>query len=155
MKASKFPREYRLYLPDEEVRNEEGGLVSMGIFLVGEQITARGFTLTGDGLPYYNQMPFECYVQWWSGFVDKNHEKVYEGDICSFEISSGFGSMIEQLAVMRWDAGSRQFILHMGAQQGGIVYDAINTVKVGNEFTNPDLLAKIIEKAKTVIVDHQ
>lgn len=147
MKATKFPREYRLYLPDEEVRNEEGDLVSMGAFLEGEKITERGFTLTADGLPYYNKLPFECYLQWWSGFIDKNHVKIYEGDICSLEVSSGFGSMIEQLAVMRWDTDTRQFILHMGSQVGGIVYDAINTMKIGNEFTHPDLLAKIMEKA--------
>lgn len=147
MQASRFPREYRLYLPDEEVKNEEGAVVSMGVFLEGEQITARGFTLTGDGLPYYLQLPFACFIQWWSGFVDKNQVKVYEGDICKFEVSSGFGSMIEQLAIMRWDANTRQFILHMGAHTGGVVYDAINTIKVGNEFTHPELLAKIIEKA--------
>lgn len=147
MRASHFSREYRLYLPDEEVKNEEGKVVSMGIFLEGEEVTKRGFTLTADGLPYYTQLPFECFIQWWSGFVDKNHVKVYEGDICSFLVSSGFGSMIEQLAIMRWDIGTRQFILHMGAHTGGVVYDAINTVKVGNEFTHPELLAKIIEKA--------
>lgn len=150
MLASKFPRQYRLYLPEEEVKNEEGKVVSIGVFLEGDQITARGFTLTGDGLPYYQQLPFNCFIQWWSGFVDKNHVKVYEGDICKFEISSGFGSMIEQLAIMRWDIGTRQFILHMGAQQGGVVYDAINTIKVGNEFTHPELLAKIMEKAKVI-----
>lgn len=151
MKASKFPREYKLWLPDEDQLDPvTGEVIGKGVFLEGDQITARGFTLTGDGLPYYMQLPFECVVLWWSGFVDKDHVKVYEGDICKFEISSGFGSMIETLAIMRWDVSTRQFILHMGAQQGGVVYDAINTVKVGNEFTHPELLGKIMEKAKVI-----
>lgn len=136
MRASKFPREYRLWLPEEK------------IFLEGEEITKRGFTLTADGLPFYVQLPFDCIIQWWSGFIDKNHVKVYEGDICKFGLSSGFGSMIETYAIMQWDINTRQFILHMGAQQGGIVFEAIDTEKIGNEFTHPDLLAKIIEKAK-------
>lgn len=147
MRATKFPREYRLYLPEEDTKDEEGNVIMKGSFLEGDQVTARGFTLTADGLPYYNALPFECVLQWWSGFIDKNHVKVYEGDICKFEISSGFGSMIEQLAIMRWDMSTRQFILHMGAQTGGIVYDAINTVKVGNELTHPELFATIMEKA--------
>lgn len=138
MKASRFPREYRLWLPEEK------------IFLEGEEITKRGFTLTGDGLPFYMQLPFDCIVQWFSGFIDKNHVKIYEGDICKFNISSGFGSMVESLAIMKWDNGTHQFILHLGAQEAGRVYDAVDTEKIGNEFTHPDLLAKIMEKAKVI-----
>lgn len=132
MKATRFPREYRLWIPEEK------------IFLEGEEVTKRGFTLTADGLPYYNQLPFECYVQWFTGFIDRDHKKIFEGDICEFEVSSGFGSMISKRAVMRWDNVGHQFALQMLAVEGGVVYDALNTVKVGNEFSHPELLAELI-----------
>lgn len=137
MRASLFPREYRLWIPEE------------GIFLEGEEVLKRGFTLTADGLPYYNRIPFNCVVQWWSGFVDKNHVKVFEGDICKMYLSSGFGSMIENLAIMVWDRVNHRFILNMGAKEGGMVFDAIDTEKIGNEFTHRDLLDKILSNAKS------
>lgn len=150
MRSTRFPREYRLYLPDEEVKDEEGNVISRGAFIGGEEITNRGFTLTADGLPYFNKAPFDCVILWWTGFHDKNRVKVYEGDICKMFLSSGFGSMVESLGIMAWDNQNHRFILHMGAQESGKIYDAVDTERIGHEITHPELLAKILEKAKII-----
>lgn len=150
MRSTRFPREYKLYLPDEEVKDDEGNVISKGAFIEGEEITNRGFTLTADGLPYFNKIPFDCVILWWTGFYDKNNKKVYEGDICRMYLRSDFGSMVESIGLMVWDNINHRFILTMGAQEGGKIYDATGTECIGHEITHPELLAKILEKAKII-----
>lgn len=136
MKASNFPIAYKLYVPDE------------GIFLEGEAVTARGFTLTADGLPYYTQLPFGAVVLWFSGQMDKNKTMIFEGDICKMKVRNAFGSLSESLAIMKWIPQQYRFILMMGVKKAdNNIYDVIDVEKIGHELTHPDLAQKIADNA--------
>lgn len=136
MQASQFPISYKLFLVDE------------GIFLEGEDVTNRGFTLTADGLPYYSKEPFPVIILWFSGQMDMNKNLIYEGDICKILVENSFGSVTEDIAIMRWVARSNQFILNMGAPRGGEVFTVVGVERIGHELTDPELKEKIIANSQ-------
>lgn len=137
MKASKFPFEYKLYLPNEN------------IFLEGdEQVLARGFTLTADGLPYWSTEAHDVVILAYSGQMDKNSTKIFEGDICKMKVQNAFGSLSESLAVMRWNPEQFRFILMMGVKkQDNNIYSVLDVEKIGSELTHPDLAGQILANA--------
>lgn len=137
MKASKFPREY---IGFDLVENK---------FLSESELISLGVTLAPDGLPSYQAMPKNDFVLlWFSGQKDKNQNKLYEGDICKMNVRNEFGSFFQELGIMRWVAHTSQFILTMGAQVGNQYFEVVDVEKVGHEFTHPDLLQTINDKAK-------
>lgn len=138
MKASSFPRQFIVF-------NEE-----TGEFYDNDALLEKGFTLGADGLPHYAKQPFPAVILWYSGQWDKDKKKLYEGDIVRMFIPTEFGSQLEAYAVMRWSGHDYRFILNMGAQVDGMTFDVLDVEKVGHEFSHPDLLAKIMEKAKTI-----
>lgn len=137
MKASKFPSEYKLYLPNE------------GIFLEGdEQVLARGFTLTADGLPYWQKEAHDVVILFYSGQMDKNSTKIFEGDIVKMKVQNSFGSLSETIAIMRWNAQQFRFILMMGVKkEDNNIYSVVDVEKIGNELTHPELAGQILNNA--------
>ena len=136
MKSTNFQPEYKLYLPEEN------------IFIEGEEVFNRGFTLTANGLPSYNKTPFACVILFWSGQIDKNMTKIFEGDICKMKVKNAFGSLSETLAVMRWNPQQFRFILMMGVKvNDNSIYSVVDVEKVGHEITDRDLAQEITNNA--------
>lgn len=136
IKASPFPREYKAYLLNENT------------FLEGEALRARGFTIAPDGLPSYEKEMFQAVVVWFSGQMDIDGEKLFEGDICSVDVQTGFGSAVKDMGVMKWIPSMCAFIIMIGSKHGNQECQISNVKKIGHELTHPDLIEKIMSNAK-------
>ena len=136
MKASIFPREYIGF----EIETQK--------FLSADELVARGVTLTGDGLPYFQHKPFEFVVLWYSGQRDSENQKLYEGDLVEMDIKNEFGSFVKDKAIMQWNAPTSQFILKMGSLVPNQILQVMNVKKIGHEFTNPDIAVEITTRSK-------
>lgn len=136
IKATSFPREYKAYLLEEKV------------FLEGEALRARGFTLAPDGLPSYEKEMFQAVIVWFTGQLDVKGEKIFEGDICSVDVQTSFGSAIKDIGIMKWIPRLGSFIIMIGSKHGNYECKIDNVEKIGHELTHPDLAEKIINNAK-------
>lgn len=136
IKASRFPRAFQVF---DLVENK---------FYSPEQVISIGLTLTADGLPYWVSQPKEVALLWYSGQKDFKGVPLFEGDICRLEVQNEFGSLIpDVLAVMRWDVRDSRFILHMAGTVPHQFFNTNKVEKIGHEFTHPDLLKQIEDKA--------
>lgn len=127
MKATKFPREWIAY--DIEAKE----------FLTHKQIEDRGVTLTADGLPYFNRLPFEFILLWRTGLMDSDGNNLIEDDIVEMYIKNEFGSLVKALAIMMWNPSRGAFMLRTGATRNGEFLEIENVVKVGHVITHPEL----------------
>ena len=135
IKATSFPREYKAYHLEEKV------------FLEGDALRARGFSIAPDGLPSYEKEFFQCVVVWYSGQNDVNGEKIFEGDICTVDVQTQFGSAMQDMGVMKWIPQMTCFMLMIGSKHGNHELQVSNIRKIGHELTHPDLIEKIISNA--------
>jgi hypothetical protein len=132
LKASRFPRAYQLFDFDEKK------------FYSPEEALSIGFTLTGDGLPYWTKAPKHVAILWYTGQKDSNDLPLFEGDICKMEVQNEFGSLLSGiLGVMRWYTKDSRFILIMAGIEPHQIYQTEKVEKIGHEFTHPELLAQI------------
>lgn len=132
MKASAFPRIYQAY--DLEAK----------VMYSPEQLASKGFTIAPDGLPSNSKEPlFNIVVLWWSGQIDNNEKRIFEGDICKVYIKNEFGSIVVDYGIMRWVKEISQFILMVPSAQGGHHLDVQKTEKLGSEFTHPELVSLV------------
>jgi len=131
MKASQFPREYRAYDLSENK------------MLTPEQLADKGVSIAPDGLPYFNNEPFNLVVLWYTGHQDSHGKKLFEGDIVKVEMQNEFGSVTEEYGVMRYDPNHMCFIIMVPDQEPGRSFNGANIKKVGNEFENPEFLPLI------------
>lgn len=132
MKASQFPREYQAYDFDEKKMYTQKELMDLGM------------TLTPEGLPYFSKEPhFSIVLLWFSGQLDKNRKKIFEGGICKMHMKNEFGSKTLEYGIMRWNVGTKQFILETPSPFGGQTYEVDEVELLGNEFENPELLSLV------------
>lgn len=136
IKATSFPREYKAYHLDEKV------------FLEGDALRARGFSIAPDGLPSYEKEFFQAVIVWFSGQTDVNGEKLFEGDICQVDVQTPFGSAVQDMGVMKWIPNLCAFIIMIGSKHGNQECQISNVRKLGHELTHPDLIEKIMNNAK-------
>lgn len=136
MFASKFPKQFRIYTP---VENR---------MVMPAELEERGVTLSATGEINSSDPLFEgaSVVQWCSGMRDIEKTVLFEGDICSVDCKSEFGSFVQGVAIVRWMPSKQQFIFHtannpMLSDMG--YFNISNPKKVGADLTNPELLAKI------------
>lgn len=130
MKATKFPREWIVYNLDESR------------FMYEDELVKIGLQLMPDGLPSFREVPFEFVILWFSGLIDSQKQKLYEGDIVEMYIANDFGSMIKAHAIMRYDIKIGAFRLETGMTSDGKFLDIENVIKVGHEITHPELALK-------------
>ena len=128
MKASHFPREYKIFN------------LETGKFFTDNELAQNKLTISYDGLPFWNANPSNVIVVWFSGQKDIKGTKLYEGDTVKMNVKNEFGSYQERLGIMRWSEQSHQFILGFVADFKG-VFEVIVIEKLGHELTHPDLLS--------------
>lgn len=129
MRASRFPREYRVFNLDT---NE---------MLYSEELNRRGFSLSADGLPVCaKENLLNVIVNWFTGRFDDHGRKLYEGDVCKVEIPNEYGSVSIDYGMMAWNDALQQFLLAIPSVQGGVAVHIKNTTLVGNELENQELV---------------
>ena len=129
MRASTFPRLYRAYDPETNKMLNEKDLIE------------KGFSLSPDGLPSCKKENLlNVILSWFSGQLDTNNIRIYEGDICKCDIRNEFGSISIDYGIMRFDNKSSQFYLAIPSSVNGVKLDVVKAERVGNEFENPELL---------------
>lgn len=128
MKASGFPRAYRAWLQDT---NE---------LLYGDDLLARGLTLTPDGLPYFSERPFPVVLMWFTGQRDNEGKPLFEGDICKIYVRNEFGSIIVDYGVMRWNPNTSSFHLAVPSTAKNQQLNVAKFELLGNEFENQELV---------------
>jgi hypothetical protein len=132
MKASRFPREYRVFNLEENRMMKTKELVSIG------------FSIAPDGLPAFREKPFDCVVMWKTGNKDKRGNILYEGDICKLAVKNEFGSLTIDYAIMRWNEQVGQFILQLPLKTTQM-FEVADVERLGNEFENTELKELIAE----------
>lgn len=134
MRASRFPRVFRLY--DHDAKR----------MYMPEELERMGVAISPTGLPVFSNVGhvfFNSTIQWYTGQMDEKRQPLFEGDICKVGVSTEFGSLVEDYAIMRWVPDTRQFILQVRNPLAGQYIDIGACVKLGDEYQNPELLEKV------------
>lgn len=102
-----------------------------------------------DGLPNYRDIPFPAIVMWFSGKVDADGKKIFEGDICKAYILNEFGSTSIDYGVMRFNPEMGAFILMIPSAHGAHMLNVTRTELLGNEFENEELVPLTVMPEQT------
>lgn len=127
MKASRFPREYRVFNLEENRMMKPAELESVG------------FSIAPNGLPVFREKPFDCVVMWRTNSKDKRGHFLFEGDICKLAIKNEFGSLSIDYAIMRWVESASAFILQIPVKGVQQLLDVTDVERLGNEFEHAEL----------------
>lgn len=129
MKASAFPRMYRVYDLDKSQ------------MFYPEDLITLGFALSPDGLPMFTRKDvfFNCLIMWFSGQKDSKDRAMFEEDVCKVDIKNEFGSILQEYAVMRWSKDNNCFMLQMPALVGGTIFNIDRAEVLGNTLDNKEL----------------
>lgn len=129
MKASAFPRQFKVYDLDDKRMIEEKELID------------RGVSMSPDGLlACSKEFLLNVIVLWATDKVDQDEKLIYEGNICKVDIQTDFGSLVVDYGVMRWNKQLGQFLLMIPSARAGQSLNVTNVKVVGHELTNPELV---------------
>lgn len=129
MKASSFPKEYRVFNLDT------------GKMLYEKELNEKGFSLSPEGLPVCaKENLMNVVINWFTGRTDDHGKKLYESDVCKVEVPNEYGSVAIDYGIMAWNNNLGQFMLAIPSVQGGVSVDVRNITLVGNEFENQELI---------------
>lgn len=132
MKASSFPKEYRVFNLDT------------GEMLYEKELNEKGFSLSPEGLPVCaKENLLNVVINWYTGRKDDHGKKLYESDICKVEVPNEYGSVSIDYGIMVWNNNLGQFMMAIPSVQGGIEVHVRNVTLVGNEFENQELISLV------------
>lgn len=124
------PKGFRCFQPKTGHMFYEDDLIRAGIALspTGKLVHVPSGGQITDMFPLWNTTQ-----------ADENNQVLYEGDICEVDVETGFGSVTQRIATMRWSADNNGFSLHFngrGVYAGGVIIKACR--KLGNEYQDKD-----------------
>lgn len=128
------PKAFRCFEPATGRMYYEPELIKMGVAMTP---TGKLFWVNGElaGRQILNMFPL-----WNTSMRDTANEPLYEGDICEIEVDTGFGSVTQRMAIMRWVPEGNCFSLVFNGRTsfaGGVTIRTSH--KVGNEYQHKDV----------------
>lgn len=131
------PKSFRCFEPATGRMYYETELLKMG---VGMTPTGKLFWVQGENA---GRQVVGMFPLWNTTQRDTNNEVLYEGDICEIDVDTGFGSVTQRIAIMRWTLEGNGFTLVFNGRtsfSGGVTIKA--SKKIGNEYQDRDAAAR-------------
>lgn len=123
---------FRIAIPPETLKDENGNLNKWKVMVIEGEIACN----------YPVAMLGNDHIMQFTGVRDRNEKEIYEGDILSLEMSTGFGSVTTEKAVVKFDGGA--FLAVSVAYDGKYVELVSKFVEViGNIWEHPELLKSV------------
>lgn len=123
------------------------------MMLYPEEAAGCGILLSPDGKPVQLKRGWfsvtmaylkDCIVMHRTPHRDVNREYLWEGDICDFDIPTGFGSVTGCRGLMVWDTGLHKWNVSIVSPKNMLVdgfhVGLINLRRVGDLYMTPELM---------------